>query len=56
MIDGDTIDIHGERIRLFGIDAPESRQTCTDAARDTTYRCGQRAAEALDDQDQRGRR
>jgi endonuclease YncB( thermonuclease family) len=28
VIDGDTIAIHGERIRLFGIDAPESRQTC----------------------------
>ena len=28
VIDGDTIDIHGTRIRLHGIDAPESRQTC----------------------------
>ncbi len=26
--DGDTIKIHGERIRLHGIDAPESRQLC----------------------------
>ena len=28
VIDGDTIEIHGSRIRLFGIDAPESSQWC----------------------------
>jgi endonuclease YncB( thermonuclease family) len=28
VIDGDTLEIYGRRIRLFGIDAPESRQTC----------------------------
>lgn len=27
IIDGDTIEIHGERIRLDAIDAPESSQT-----------------------------
>jgi endonuclease YncB( thermonuclease family) len=26
--DGDTIEIHDERIRLWGIDAPESTQLC----------------------------
>ena len=46
--DGDTVVIHGTRVRLFGIDAPESAQSCEDAAgRD--YRCGQRAALALAD-------
>ncbi len=27
VIDGDTIEVAGERIRLHGFDAPESRQT-----------------------------
>ncbi|MDH2329172.1 thermonuclease family protein [Cereibacter sp. SYSU M97828] len=48
VIDGDTIDLHGTRIRLHGIDAPESRQTCTlPSGRD--WRCGQEAALALSD-------
>ena len=45
--DGDTIEIHGERIRFNGIDAPESAQTCEDG-NGQTYRCGARAADALD--------
>jgi endonuclease YncB( thermonuclease family) len=47
VINGDTIEIRGQRIRLFGIDAPEGGQPCKDAA-GRTYRCGQRAAQALD--------
>jgi endonuclease YncB( thermonuclease family) len=47
VIDGDTIEIHGTRIRLYGIDAPESDQTCIDDGNPT--RCGQRAALALAD-------
>ena len=31
VIDGDTIEIHGARVRIFGIDAPESDQLCHDA-------------------------
>ena len=47
VIDGDTIQIHGTRIRLYGIDAPESGQTCLVEGNPT--RCGQRAALALAD-------
>ena len=43
---GLTIEIHGTRVRLFDIDAPESAQTCHDAD-DKAYRCGQQAANAL---------
>ena len=48
VIDGDTIEIVGTRIRLHGIDAPESGQMCQDA-RGRDYRCGQKAAFALAD-------
>lgn len=47
VIDGDTIDIGGQRIRFNGIDAPESRQSCDDN-RGSPYRCGKDAAFALD--------
>jgi len=46
--DGDTVVIRDTRIRLHGIDAPESAQTCQDAA-GKDYRCGQAAALALSD-------
>lgn len=29
IVDGDTLDIGGQRIRLWGVDAPEARQQCT---------------------------
>ena len=45
VIDGDTIDVAGERIRLHGIDTPESRQTCGLDGRDV--RCGKAATAAL---------
>jgi len=47
VIDGDTLEIHGQRIRLHGIDAPESGQSCEGGGRQ--YRCGKQAALALAD-------
>ena len=48
VIDGDTLEIHGQRIRLLGIDAPESPQYCylPDGKK---WRCGQTAALKLDE-------
>ncbi|WP_207479604.1 thermonuclease family protein [Arenibaculum pallidiluteum] len=48
VIDGDTLEIRGRRIRLHGVDAPESAQQCKDAS-GRPYRCGQKAALALAD-------
>jgi len=48
VIDGDTLDIRGTRIRLHGVDAFESAQLCQ-GADGKPYRCGQRAALALAD-------
>ena len=45
VIDADTVDIDGTRWRLFGIDAPETAQTCRTWGR--TWACGQAATEAL---------
>lgn len=47
VLDGDTLDLSGVRIRLFGVDAPESAQTCTrpDGA---SWACGTEARQALE--------
>jgi endonuclease YncB( thermonuclease family) len=47
IVDGDTLEIHGTRIRLWGIDAPESSQLCRDED-SSLYRCGAWAANDLD--------
>ena len=46
VIDGDTIEIRGQRIRIQAIDAPESGQWCGEG--DGRWRCGKASAEALD--------
>ena len=45
VVDGDTIHIGKTKIRLHGIDAPESKQTC--AADGKEWLCGQEATQAL---------
>lgn len=47
IIDGDTLEIRGTRIRLWGIDAPESSQLCR-GDDSLPYRCGAKAANELD--------
>lgn len=46
VLDGDTIEIHGERIRFNGVDAPESAQPCKNG-NGKEYRCGAKSADAL---------
>ena len=45
IIDGDTIQIGDNRIRLYGIDAPELKQVCKINGRN--WMCGEEAAMAL---------
>lgn len=47
VIDGDTLEIHGTRVRLWGIDAPEISQLCR-GEDSLPYRCGAKAANELD--------
>ena len=46
IIDGDSLEISGERIRLHGIDAPEANQECS-KKNGKEYRCGLASTQAL---------
>lgn len=46
VVDGDTLDIAGERIRLEGVDAPEISQTCN-TSDGAPWACGREAQRAL---------
>jgi hypothetical protein len=47
VIDGDTLEIHGTRIRLWGTDAPESSRLGRNDD-SVLYRCGAKSANELD--------
>jgi endonuclease YncB( thermonuclease family) len=42
IVDGDSLTVSGVAVRLFGIDAPEGKQTCNRGG--TEWRCGEEAA------------
>ena len=46
-INGDTLEINGQDVRLFGIVAPDARQICEDAG-GQPFPCGQKAARVLE--------
>ena len=45
VIDGDTLEVRGERVRLYSIDAPESAQSCRSGG--APWSCGHAATQAL---------
>ena len=52
VLDGDSIMLNGQRIRILDIDAPESGQLCfkkADTFDQNGWQCGQQAATALSD-------
>lgn len=51
-VDGDTLDLAGQHVRIAGIDAPELRQECVRDRR--PWACGEAARRALDEAVRRG--
>ena len=51
MVDGDTLEVAGVRVRLFGIDAPETKQSCgrdgPAGGGEAPYACGEASKAAL---------
>lgn len=48
VVDGDTLEVQGEKVRLHGIDAPELAQTCR-RANGAPWHCGWTAAARLEE-------
>ncbi|VAW20647.1 hypothetical protein MNBD_ALPHA12-785 [hydrothermal vent metagenome] len=46
VVDGDTIRLKGQRIRILGIDAPEMKQTCK-TSQGAIWACGQKSRQYL---------
>lgn len=46
VVDGDTLKVGAETVRLWGVDAPEGRQTCRDG-KGAAYLCGEVARDHL---------
>ena len=46
IVDADTLEVAGQKVRLQGIDAPESAQSCRQAG-GPRYQCGDHATQAL---------
>jgi endonuclease YncB( thermonuclease family) len=47
VLDGDTLEVDSKRVRLYALDAPEIKQSCTTAS-GAEYRCGLMAKAALE--------
>lgn len=55
VVDGDSLEIDGKKIRLIDIDAPEYEQTCFDK-NNIEYNCGIEALEFLENKIKKGER